>query len=322
MKITVNTRCVARDNSENAQRREAMRMASLAYGFHREGHDVSLCVPEGGPWSRDERWNTRPFSDIIKPAHRYNDILVVADYDNLEQCKAQTKMLVAFKTTPNPRPQWELARLESADLLISFHGSREVSVRDDVIVVPHGVSEKVHKALWSDGMLERYLEDDLRSLRNKYGGGARRGYGFIGNSIYGRNANMKVLQEQLKMPGDILWTGAANRPQIAATEYLRRVSSWKIGLCFGGDLPTSFRFSEVVMMGTVAAIQRWHNEYAEPLTDSNAIVVDTWQNVQAITTSLERLEDIQQGADESYCAGWSPRGQAKQVLKLYRDESR
>lgn len=288
-----------------------MRMSLLGYGLHRLGHQVTVVGVNVNPICMDPRYHSGPLEQLVGVACGHYDVAVVPDHEHDNQHARAADKVVLFKTHNDARCERDLESLRHCDVLVGHALCREVAERDDVLVLPHGVHDRLLKVLWTDGMLQSFLDDELETLRVWYSPASKReGVGFCGTKDYGRKAMVRSLTED-GIEVDVRWGS-----ETPTKEYVERLCSWKLGLCLPGCRPGSYRFCECVLFGCAPVVQLWDVAYSEPITRENAVVVRDWSDGDAVRAGLERLDELRAGADASYVRGWSPTGQARLLERL------
>ncbi len=109
---------------------------------------------------------------------------------------------------------------------------------------------------------------------------------------------------------------------------MRWLNKFVAGICFHGVTPKTNRFSEVVLLGMPALTKAV--PVTPALTKDNCILVEDWGDEEIhssfVSETRRRLglrscrppfSGIVANADRDYRDGWSPMGQAKQILKWF-----
>lgn len=311
MRVLVDVSGAAAQNVPTAKVREAMRMATLGYGLHRLGHQVTVVGVNASPIRSDPRYHSGPLEDLVGVACGRYDVVIVPDHDARNRHVEPADKVVLFKTHNDTNVNRDVASLDRCDVFVGHAFARETAENEKVLVMPHGVHDRVLKVLWTDGMLRSFLNDDLEALRVWYSPASKRdGVGFCGTKDYGRKAMVRSLMEA-GIEVDVRWGS-----KTPTKEYIERLCSWELGLCLPGCRPGSYRFCECVLFGCAPVVQLWDVRYAEPITNRNAVVVRDWSDGDAVRAGLERLDELRAGADASYVRGWSPTGQARLLERL------
>jgi hypothetical protein len=316
MRILVDITRAAPDNIRCARVREGLRMAYLAYALYQLHNDVCIVGNYEPPFRDDPRFSRGCFltQSMTTSAHGKYDLTIVAERHDIDSLEHKTDAVMMVKTSNSTDAEYDARLINRTDGLICFSYHHRYAGHPKLIAVPHGVHDRVGKQLYRDGMLKAYLHDDLDTVRQWYETDDREGICWIGNSAYGRCNYWHLFHESLMQTGkavrcDVEWTQS-----VPPGEYLRRLARAEYGLCLPGHIPPSYRFSECVLMGCVPIVNLWDCPYSEPITKDNAVIVDDWVAASALVGAGERLHELRAGMDESYCRGWSPLGQARQVL--------
>lgn len=316
MRILVNISAAAVENNRGARLREGMRMSCLAWGFFRLGHDVDLVGNTAHPFKEDKRYKDRATLGRITRdgAKGEYDLAIIGERHGPKPLKKFCGRILMFKTCNKlDWKHYDKPRLGMVDGLIGYAFNDCVLKNKSVLVLPHGVHDVVLSHFYTRGLMPMYLNDELEIIREAYQTEKRNGSGFLGTKSYGRVDMAAACKKiQALRPCDIRWGN-----KVAADLYLQHLANLKISLCFSGHLPSSYRFSESVLMGANVAMKLWGVPYSEPVDTSNAIVVDDWGNPSVFNDAEGRFREIQAAADASYCLGWSPTGQARQIISRF-----
>ena len=305
----------AANNNEAAKLREQTRMACIAYGMSRLGHEVSIVgLPQ--ILGMSNRW--KYFSHLMNGASKHAISVYPAEtiLTGNKDCDVAIKCSVK---TDN-----DSLYIARSKLLVAHEYSDAIAEHDKLLPVPFLVHDRVIDSWCRDtvhvnlltpiDIMQHYLDDDLEEIRSYQRLIAPAGLcaciGFAGVGHYGRDEIVAKLEAAL--PGMCAFR-LHGSPKMFAASYMDWMSSLKAVVCPCGDTPKTNRWAEAVVLGKpiISPLQRTRVVPAQ--TGDNTIMPADWDDTQAILDGLERCDEIVANADVCYRQGWSPTGQAKQI---------
>jgi hypothetical protein len=186
-----------------------------------------------------------------------------------------------------------------------------------VLATPWLPHDRVLLQLEEDRLAWSFMKDELEVIRRRYAGTKRWRLGFIGaDEPETRRKALDALQET-----GLLDYCQTYRPVAwiePPEQYLAWLSQCQAIPDLPGDQWNCYRFAETVLMGVPSIRLEGKASFTPPLTGDNCILVRQWGDRAAIAAGLARADQIVAEADRCYRAGWSLRGQFRQVLRRLR----
>ena len=294
MKIEVRTDTVPWRYSPEARLREQTRMAILCWCLRTLGRKA---------WCRElpaarEDW----FGDIRGTGEP--DVSVVAA-ESLMFVRGTT---VGFKTSTSILDDERLAA--AYPVLMAHKHSMSVVDTDSLLPVELMVSDAVLEWLHGQGLLHSYLSDYLDAVRSAVEVSKQHRLGFAGTSHYGRS---NALQQ---LPDDTVahLYGEPNTEPLPVAEYLSFLASCEMGLDIPGETPKCYRSSELRMLGVPVVTVPQGLRSGPAIDRNNTVLLSCWKDHAAIDGAYNRLWSIRDHSDAAYQEGWSPLGQARQLI--------
>ena len=182
-----------------------------------------------------------------------------------------------------------------------------------LLVLPWPPHRIVLECIERDGLIDKYLSDDLSAIRDRYGSQKkRRQFGFIGCKMRARSIAEKLTGDA----AEFHWTSSTKFSQkLEPARYLQWLSECEAVLNIPGERWNCYRFSEAVMMGVPVVQVRGKVRAIPAVDETNTILVDDWSDIATMRRALGRRADIVAAADRAYRAGWGLPGQAKLLLE-------
>lgn len=170
-----------------------------------------------------------------------------------------------------------------------------------------------------DCMLDAYLNDDLLSIRDRYGAPKRYDIGYCGNIVNeqtpGHPIRSQVFAHYVGQPHfEFRYARDASWYDRTA-EYLRFLSECRLTMCVVGDRVKTHRHVEAPMMGSPAIVVRDQLDVSPSHSEQNSVLLDDWFQEDQAVSGLSDLETRLLYSDDSYRAGWSLRGQMKTLMR-------
>ena len=295
--------------------REATRALCIAECLHRMGEQVEIrSLPQSMPKKKPNR--TKFFSHLFGASMSVPDIVVVeAEFFTFQNQKHRPRRstLVGFKTSKALR---DIELLPKFQYLLAHEYKPNIS-SPKLIPLSYIVFDSLLDVFLDRGLLSAYLDNDLAAIRDAFLTPHTGKVGFTGTALNGRSNLINRLMRATQNADlfDIRFTRGTGFPILYGSEYLEWLSGLAAGIHLAGDSPKATRFAELALMGIPIVMVPCSMVEQPPVTKQNTILLDNWKDAISLLDGLEQTGSIQQAADEAYLSGWSPMGQAKQILK-------
>ena len=283
-------------HSPDASLREAVRMSSLAWCLNQCGHEVLLTCPVMREWWHGFRMDTtsRPNALLCCP-------------DSMNERPGGYDIVVGMKATGGTAH--DKTSLEIADLFVAH-------IYNDIDPNLLGISLPVHQRtaqLFRDEKLfGDYLSDRLDPIRRAYRDPVPRGVGFVGGGGFGRERMASRLPSWVRCDfhyGEYCWI---HDPRA----YLKTIGGYLAGVAFPGARPHTYRHSELVVLGVPVVTVPLSLEHDPPLTSSNTILLNDWEDHAALEDGVSRAVEIERHATKDYREGWSVMATARKITSI------
>jgi len=287
----------AANSGANGRTREHARMACLAYGMQRLGHDVHI-VSVWNEFQRNPLWK---FFQTLHGRPR-NEALTVHPAEAMDAGNKHCD--VGIKCCLGNHDKDELW-LKRCQLYVARDVMPGLSGNERLLMVPHLVHYGVMMQLAEDGLFQAYLDDDVEAIREFYDAPKTDKIGFAGEDVAGRREFAEKLQAEL---GDVCDFRFDER--MPPGEYLRWMCSLRAALILPGEREATYRFAEAVMLGVLTIIKEQAQPIEPPACVANSIALWDWDDAPRISRRFDFAEEMLFEADEFYREYWSPTGQA------------
>lgn len=281
-------------------------MLAIAWCLDRLGHDVRLAhIPT--LLYNTSRW--QHFNQLVHAPELSHEVLIAPEHGLSERRVERT---VCFKTSVSCADDRHL--LESCDLVVAHENDPEFNGHTRLLPVPFMVGDPVMQLFCAQRLLDAYLSDDLHRIRDHFGVSAKkmRRAGHIGAMHYGRNEWADLLPSWCEFVRTDSAYESANR--VGADEYMRFLASCEVGIFMAGDTPKSYRWAELALLGVPIVCVAQPVPITPPATPGNTIMLDWWDDHAGLERGMSRRREVAAKADTDYRDGWSPMGQAKQIV--------
>lgn len=208
----------------------------------------------------------------------------------------------------------ELRCLKASEIYVSWCEDSRQSRGGKWLEVPHFVHPNFMAWLSHRDLMRAYASDDVEQIRERSTASTQivliGKAGFMGMRMSLRSQIAKLL------PAEAIDLSVAydGRP---IDEYVSHIVSHALTLCLPGVRRKSYRFAETVLLGRLPVIVDYAS-IVPPITNDNAVVLSSWGDrkglVNAIGFSTSERARRLGNMTLDYKAGWSPRGQCKQIL--------
>lgn len=281
--------------------REATRMACIAYGLARLGHDVHLVKPNRVLVNSEDvlpgstRWHV--FKHLEGPP-RPGAISVEAA-ESKHHCDVAIKCSVGIKD--------DAAYLTRCKVLVAHECSDAVANDPRVVHVPFLLHEMVIRDFVTMGLMGAYLDDDLDKITDLLSYDDRGLIGYMGAG-WGHRREM--------VNGAPDWATISfhdGAHAIGGFEHMQWMSGFWSGLVLRGDTPKVNLTPLLAMIG-IPIVGHFAERNTPALTEDSMIFFDgDWQRLYDKLHGSQYLKRICRNATTAYLAGWSPTGQARLI---------
>ncbi len=297
MKFNFYLQNAAVNNDAAAKVREQTRMACIAYGLSTIGNEVRICSASD-EFKQSNRWDYfKHLSGCLEDAKRVHPA---------EDAKHGVRPDIGIKCSVGC--QHDDALLDKCGLLVAHEHNEKRSGAKNLLPVPFLCFDGTIEYFVEQGLFNAYLDDDLDTIRSHFRTEKTKQVCFAGVGHYGRHKIFVGLPDYCEL---ILKDTAI----MTSGEYLNWLSSFKAGLSPSGDTPKANRFSDLVVLGLATIAPPCPIAITPLLNRVNSILLKDWNDIDGLESGLGNVESIVAEADKDYRDGWSPTGQARQILK-------
>ncbi len=285
------------NNNESAKIREQTKMASIARGLSVLSHEVCICGVSD-EFRQSNRW--------VYFEYLYGKLESAKSVYPAESILHGVRPDIAIKCSISC--QTDAYFLSRCGLLIAHEHNEKQSEAKNLLSVPFLCFDGTIEYFIEQELFRAYLNDDLETIRSHFSVEKTKQVCFAGVGHYGRHkmfANLPDYCELVLKDKAIMTSG----------EYLKWASGFKAGLSPSGDTPKANRFSDLVVLGLATIAPPCPIAIMPPLNERNSIMLKDWNDIEGLEQGLERIESIVAEADKDYRNGWSPMGQARQIIK-------
>ena len=300
MKFNFYLKNAAGNNVVAAQIREQTRMASVAYGLSILNHEVRICNVSS-EFQQSNRW------DYFK--HLYGSLESAKSVHPAEDAMHGVRVDIGIKCSVEC--QHDDILLNKCGLLVAHEHNEKYSQAKNLLPVSFLCFDGTIEYFIEQGLFNAYLNDDLETIRSHFSVEKTKQVCFAGVGHYDRQKMFASLPNYCEI---IL----KDEPVMISGEYLKWASSFKAGLSPSGDTPKANRFSDLVVLGLATIAPLCPIAIMPPLNRVNSILLKNWNDIDGLENGLGNVESIVAEADKDYRAGWSPMGQARQILELLK----
>lgn len=301
MTFEFDTALAASNNSDNAKLREATRMATLAYGLHVLGHDARITYP-GPILRRSPRWSY--FQHLAgSPAGGLKVLPAEALSSGHRNCDVAVKCSVGTKNDD--------VFLEHCRVLVAHEAANPDDPR--VLNVPFLIHDDMVIEMLQRDLFAAYLDDDVAKVRAAFdrqpkGWVGLRGTGWPHRTAFLEAAPPWVDREFHRM----------GQPPMSAWDHSEWLCGFRAALALPGDTPKTNLTPLLALLGVpIVSYQIEHN--TPRLDDGSMILFGGWDALWATLNDPARLSEIEAEATAKYRAGWSPIGQARQIVRMLEE---
>ena len=298
----------AMHNGANAKVREATRMACMAYGLHKLGHDVNF-VGMTPAFGQSARW---PFFSHIGTGHRRRDALQVR---TMEELQPGIRADVAVKCTVKAKRE---ALREYCDVLVAHEASDALTGSNRVVDVPFLIHDDVIIDFIERGLFQAYLDDDVETIRAAFDFTKKLWVGFRGTGWPNRVEFFDGAPEWVDVRFHPM-----GQPPMSAWSHCEWLASMRASPALAGDTPKTNLPPTLALLGTPIIAPSFERNKVPLDTDdllyaNNAMIwapggKACWHHVRQILEADWHLKKIADAATIVYKAGWSPIGQARLI---------
>lgn len=288
---------VAVNNTATAKIREQTRMACIAHGLDMIGCEVRICevsdeFRQSNRWSYFERFYGR-LSDAVNVYPAEESLHGVHPDIGIKCCIGCA---------------YDAVLLNRCGLLVAHENDEKYCGMKNLLPVPFLCFDKSIEYFIEQGLFSAYLNDDLETIRSHFKVEKTKQVCFAGVGYYGRHEMFANLPDYCELV-------LKDIPAMSSGEYLKWISGFKAGLSPSGDTPKANRFADLVVLGIATVSPPCPIAITPPLNRVNSILLKDWNDTDGLENGLGNVELIVAEADKDYRIGWSPIGQARQILK-------
>ena len=285
------------NNTDAAKVREQTRMASIAYGLSILGHEVQICsvsaeFRQSNRWCYFEHlWGNLSGALSVYPAE---DVLQRVCPDIGIKCSIDCEYDTVF--------------LNRCGVLVAHENDEQCCDAKNLLPVPFMCFDGTIEYFIQNNLFDAYLNDDLETIRSHFDVPKTKQAGFAGVGHYGRHEMFVGLTDYCEVV-------LKDTPVMSSGEYLKWISSFIAGLSPSGDTPKANRFADLVVLGLATVSPPVPIAITPPLNEHNSILLKDWDDIDGLENGLTKTDEIVANADKDYREGWSPMGQARQIVK-------
>lgn len=294
MKFTFRLRNAAVNNNEEAKLRESTRMACLAHGLHQLGHEVSIAnVPGVLLESPRIQW----FQHLL--GHKIPNALNVVPAESLRHggsCDVAVKCSVST--------EHDALYLSRSRLVVAHEADPQCA--DRTLNVPFLIHDRVIREMGP--LFEAYLRDDIEAIRAAWRPAVQTGVAAYSGAGW-------PLRKQFFADAPE-WVEARfyDTHPMGGVEHARWLAGYRGAIVLRGDTPKVNLTPLAVLLG-VPVVAPEIERNTPPLDEDSMILFDGWDSLRAVLDDEARCRRIADRATEIYRAGWSPLGQARQIVR-------
>lgn len=185
----------------------------------------------------------------------------------------------------------------STNLLVSFQ---------NVIPVAHPIDPRLYELLWSMGLYDAYVDDDVEKIRSAFDVKEDRRLGFMGSPS---PVKFRQSVSNLFPP----WVDFSWRRTASALTYVNWVLRRRGCLDLRGNGDKSIRFTEAALLGRTIVATKYRSEYRPDLEHGQNCVL--YEMPDHIRYNRLKWLAIATRATEDYKIGWSMRAQILKIIK-------
>lgn len=306
LKFEFHLASAAARNTPTAQRREACRMAAVAYGLRLVGQEVAIANKP----PMDEKW-WRPFASLPHTVGKPDVVVVSAEavVRHLATRPRNTNVVIGFKTSCGIQRDREI--FKAFPIVVAHEYDPALDAAPALLPVPFLVHQRVLDVWTEQGMMEHYLRDDLDYFREHYKCLKTGLLGYRGCGTAGCQHRAEFGQTAPNWCDFKLYTSHS----MTAEEHVRWLIRFHGGLCLPGETPKVNLHPLLALLGLVIVAPPMPVRDTPPLDESNSIVFQDWNITRVSLEDAATRNFLIAQADDAYRTGWSPLGQAKQLLK-------
>lgn len=299
----------AMHNGANAKIREATRMACMAYGLAKLGHDVRI-VGQTNDFRESDRW---PFFSHLAGVRRRDAVQV----RSMEELSPTVKVGVAVKCTVKAKRE---GLRKFCEVLVAHEASPELTGSKGVIDVPFLIHDDVIIEFIKRGLFQAYLDDDVETIRAAFDFTKKLWVGFRGTGWSNRVDFFDGAPEWVDVRFHPM-----GQPPMNAWEHCEWLASMRASPALAGDTPKTNLPPTLALLGIPIIAPSFERNKVpldrdELLYANNAMIwcpggkdPETWRHLRQILEADWHLKKIADAATIVYKAGWSPIGQARLI---------
>jgi len=284
--------------------REKLRLSLIGHGLSTLGCQVQII----GPFLKDEM--AIHFQHLCKSTGNPDFTIQSAESVGFHP---RMQPIIAVKTSVGCDNDRQM--LKTCRLLVAHEYNKSIEKHKRLLPVPFMVSHKMMQQFNGDGVFSCYMNDDIGTLREKYSSKTKSKtptVGFWGFGEYDRKVRLRGAPE---------WVHADYSGELSIIEYIQKITECWACLNMSGDTPKSYRQSELALFGVVGVEPQCPILSTPRVTSENSIVMadwSDWMHVLGVLSDKARVSQLQEGVMRAYLGGWSPIGQARQILSAIR----
>lgn len=294
MKFDFYTRNAAAQNSREANLRESTRMCSIAYGLSRLGHNVRIvnapdCLMESPRWGFFNGLHGKEIDGMkVHPAETMQGNIGI-------KCSIGTANDEAF--------------LSKFDLVVAHEYNERFESHRKLLKVPFLIDDGVMSGLVNAGLYDAYLDNNIERIRSAFPWTPNGKVGFCG----------KGWRNRAEALADAPWWADVqtyDTPVMSGIEHMRWITQYSGGLCLPGDTPKTRLPPLLALLGVPIIMWPISRFDTPPISDYNAILFESWEQVRSELDDEFRVSGIREYATANYLDSWSPMGQARLIAEF------
>lgn len=312
MKFSFHIKNAAINNSWEAHRREATRMACIALAMERAGHDVRI-VDVSPQYMECPNWQF--FKHLHGGSHGGFTV-----YPAEMLRRGQTGVDVAFRCSVGTK--FDQSYIGQCRLLVAHEYAKEVENEPKLLPVCFGVHLNISEILMRNGLFDAYIDNDLEPIREFFRTGAEPHDEVVG--CYAQNWPHRVYFVENK-PDWVyaeFYDHSPSKPAMESEAHTRWLCGFSAGLALRGDTPKTNLPPLLALLGIPIVMQPIAVFDTPPFDDTNTVLMQLdedgrpdWCYVMRMLSDHDAVASRQCKATQDYINGWSPAGQARLIAE-------
>lgn len=293
MRFTFHLRNAAVNNNEEAKLRESTRMACLAHALDQLGHDVSIGnMPAVLLESPRLQW----FQHLLgRKLHNALNVVPAESLRHGGSCDVAIKCSVST--------EHDALYLSRSRLVVAHEADPRLA--DRMLNVPFLIHDRVIREMGP--LFGAYLRDDIETIREAWTPAVHTGMAaYCGAGWPQRKQFFADAPEWVE-------TRFYDTHVMGGVEHARWLAGYRAAIVLRGDTPKVNLTPLAVLLG-VPVVAPEIERNTPPLDEASMIRFDGWEPLLAVLSDEARCRCIADRATEIYRAGWSPLGQARQIV--------